>query len=478
MSINANDHDKRKKQCNKIVKKFNKSQAATVIESINELKSFIPDFSRFIISQIYNKLVNFLSTGNIPLSTLDSLFNLVLDMLKKVESAPETDPYDSLINNSEFLTSLFMHAGLNEKKEFNQPVIDIIMKFLVKKPGAILNFLLNSKESAHNLMNALAEKNNHEAGMLFKQLFFFNSQITELLINDVIDLIHRLPPYLVIDLMIGSEKIKATMPQDEFVKWIFDQETLSLSDVRHIFDLYPLLWGTTSSMSLILKTDPPTKLAFTNWIHDKTEDCFKDELPEDLTEEVVGQILDPKYKFSFVDDKKQQINTKNLFLYSRLFVLSYSNPDHVVDELKTMLYDLVVDEDEYVATGATQVLILWILNYNFQTKYQISYKIAEEIYDDTNRMKAHRILYKILLHFLGTQHEVAEMILRSDPKLRLNQDEFKLVIQEQWEFPNFTFIEGSIPLYDQHSKENMLEMLDDITQFLGYQPEQNEEKSE
>lgn len=466
---------KAKKNCQDLISKFNKSKS-DIPTIIKELDEYIPDFTKMIFSEILQKVINYLSMGNVPEEIIGSIFNMILKMLEKVDNSnPDTDPYPVLFSDPEFLTGLFMHTGLNENDKFDHRVIDIIYNHLfLKGPEKMIDFLLNSKASVDPLMKGLTRKGikDDKAAYLFNQIFVCHPSVTNLLIDDVIPLIRQFPPGLVIDLMIRCPQIKSTMTQDEFKQWLLEQEYFTLSDVHQVFILYDSLWDDPLSSVLILRTNPPEKLYFIQWIHDMP--CLKFEISEELTKETVKQILEPQYTFQTIIDEstKSKVETRDLYLYSRLFVLSLSNPSHIDQSDLPKLYDLLFESDEYLSAAAIQVVTLWIAKYNFIVDYRIVYRIAEIV--ETSKQTPLRTIYQILLHFIGSQNKVPEMILRTDSSMRYDSKFAKKARIQPWEFPNYTFVFDKVPSYDKYDQKKMLMLLGDISKYLGLVEEEEE----
>ncbi|KAK8893639.1 hypothetical protein M9Y10_022064 [Tritrichomonas musculus] len=467
---------KLKKNCQELINKFNKSKS-DLPPIINELCEYIPEFTKLIISEIFQKIINYLSMGNVPEEIIGCIFDMILKMLEKVDASnPETDPYPTIFSDPEFLTGLFMHTGLNEDDKFDHRVIDIIYHLFLKGPEKMISFLATSKASVDPLMKGLTRKGirDDKAANLFNQIFVCHPSISNLLIEDVIPLIRKFPPGLVIDLMIRSPQIKSTMTEEEFKQWLLDQETFTLSDVHQVFILYSSLWQDSLTSILILRSRPSEKLYFIKWIHDMPS--LEIEISEELTKEAVMQIVNPKYEFQIIIDETsnpKEIDTRNLYLFPRLFVLSLSNPAHVEQSDFPKLYELLFEKNDYVAAAAIQVVTLWIVKYNFIVDYRITYRVAEIV--ELIKPSPLRTLYQILIHFIGTQNKVPEMILRTDPAMRYNPQNAKKAKVQSWEFPNFSFIFDNVPSYDKYDQNKMLMLLGDISQYLGLIEEEDGE---
>ncbi|OHT09167.1 hypothetical protein TRFO_22093 [Tritrichomonas foetus] len=475
----SKEYEKREKACNDQIDKFNKLQAPTVGPIIAELNKYVPEFTSLIVTRTLIKMINIISMGNIPRDVLDDLIDLILNMINKSNGNPDEDPFKTLFLSKEFLIGIFLRTGLDESGQFNHKVITLIYQHLIAKgPQFFVDFLSESKESVYALMNALADKGkyDYEAELLFNQLFVCNPKVKQSLIPEIIPLIRKFSPHLVVDLMIASNEIKNTMTMDEFEEWLLEQENYTLSDVNQVFTFYKELWPRILSMKMILRTDPPKKQAFIKWIHGMPAQDI--ELPEELTRITLDQMMNPKYEFETVEDehlKNQKFNTRDFYLFSRLFVLTHAHPDHVINDKEStkFLFNLIHEQSEYVAAAALQVLIIWIAKYDFAANASIVYQIAEEI--ESNRSEAIKCLYQLCLHYLATKHKVAEMMLRAEKVLRFIPRKKALLTRSSWEFMNFEPFIDQAPMFELYDEKVMLQILDCITEYLGIQEEEEDQ---
>lgn len=471
------EKEKKKKACNDLTKQFLSCSNHNLVKITESLFEYIPEFTTIILGKVYTKIINILSTKDIPKIIIDKIVELLLLMLKKSNGNLQEDPYRTIFSNNSFLSCIFMHTGLDEKSEFNHQVINLIYNFLLlKDPEFFVRFFLESKKSIYLLMNSLANQSGDdiEAAQLFNSIFVSNVKIKDSLIKEVIPLIRNYPPHLVVDLMISSEEIKDTMTVDEFREWLLTQSKFTLSDVNQIFDLYPPLWQSLLPFQLILKTDPPRRLAFIKWMHTMPP-IQNIELPTELMQEAFKQIICPPYKFESIDDTVSPLkyNSYDLFIFSRLFVLTYSNPAHALTGSIKYLYGCIHSKSELISTASIQVLVSWIVKFNFSVQSNIVYRICEEVSTSTD--KSIKSMYQILLHFISKNCKVAEMILRNDPNLRFNKNTSHLIRRSFWEFMNFDDFIDQVPSYDDFDEKGMLRVLDCITEYFGIQVNKNDD---
>ena len=467
--------EKREKSCLEQIEKFNKSQASKVSLVIDDLMNYIPEFTALIINRCFVKIINFLSMGNTPQKILDQIINMIQKMLDTSQGNPMAEPYKTLFSDKEFLTGLFLHTSLDENGKFNRPVISLIYHLLIKGPSYFIEFLQESKESVYALMNALADEDgdDRKASLLFNQLFVCNPKVKQSLIEEVKPLIRRFPPHLVVDLMISSQEIKNTMTVQEFEDWLLERHNFTLSDIYQVFSFYMELWNKESSMTLILRTNPPKRLAFIKWFHEMPPQDFV--IPFEMTQEALRQMMTPTCKFEIIDSEmynSNEYNTKDFYFYSRLYVLTHSDPNQL-KEYKNVLkfiYSLLQYKNEYVVAATIQVLLIWALKYQFIPPSSVVYQIAEGI--ETTRSEPLKCIYQIFLQYMGLFHKVAEMMLRTEESLRFQPDKIDIVQKAPWEFKCFEPYLENIPSYDEFDEKKMLQILDCITEYLGIQEQE------
>lgn len=466
-----------KKQCQEYVNKFNKAGVDDLAPVIENLITCIPEFTLLIITDIYSKVINYLSTPSLPEEITESILNMLYKMSTECDTEKtETNPYNVFISNQEFLTALFMHTDVDQNGQFDQRVISLIFELFVKKGEGMAQFILNSKDSVDLLMRGLANEGRGDvkAASLMNQIFVCKQAVTELLTKDIITYVKNFAPNLALDVMIHSLEVRNTMNQEEFQQWALNQESLTMSDVSLIFErFYPSLWNDSFSIQLILKTTPPDASNLISLFHKMPP--LEIEVPEELTKKAVSQLLEPPYTFKIIEnsEKTKRFDTRDLYYFTRLFCLSASNPNHVNPDDLDKIYEFISSRDESVSLAATQVVTLWIIKYHFQVDYKVTYRCAELI--EIRKKDYMKNLYKILLHYLATLHSVAEMILRTEPSLRYSYDSKMEMIMKRstWEFPSFTQFIQNVPTFDQYDQEKMLLLLGGIAEYLGIEVDED-----
>lgn len=466
------EKEKKRKACSELINQFVACTNNKLAQIAESLINFIPEFTSLIITQTYSKIINILSTKNTAKVVIDKVFEMLIFMFQNSKGNVQEDPYRTIFSNKLFFNSIFMYTGLDDKGEFNHKIINFIYNcLLLKAPEYFVNFFLESINPIRLLMNSLANQagDDMEASQLFNSIFASNPKIRDSLISEVIPLVKKFPPHLVVDLMIASEVIKNTMTIDDFKEWLLKQNKFSLSDVNQIFVLYPPLWQSLLPIQMILKTDPPRRIAFIKWIHDMPP-IQNIVIPSEFIHEAFNQISCPPYQFESIEDiitspKESKYDSYDLFVFSRLFVLSYSNPEHAFKGSINFIFECIHSKSEFISTAAIQVLASWIVKFNFLVPSTIVYGICEEIC--TAKNKSIKCLYQILLHLISKGCKVAEMVIRNDPELRFDAKNAFLVKRSTWEFKNFDELIDLVPSYDDFDEKGMLRVLDCIIDYFG-----------
>lgn len=463
MNSKITDSKKDQRNITNLTKKFNDAQIQDISLLINELEKYIPNYSYFIFTKIYNKLVNLISET--PSNhELDIIYDFILNVLSKINpNMPDTDPFSILCSNPEFLIGLFSHTGLDENKEFDHKVLEIIGKYLiVKDPTKIVSLLMSSNEHAFPLMNGLTEKNDVDAAMLFNQLVVCHPQVKQSFIPIVKPILKHFPVHLVVDLMIASDELEKTMTQEEFENWLMEQKEFTLSDVHQLVTFYKDIWNKKLLIHMMLKTNPPDRLAFIKWIRDMPPHNIMNSKED--TEKCSKSILEPEYKFIDVDDisAHKHFNTRELYLFSRLFTLSHSDPNDVPEECIKYLYKLTIDEHEFIASAALQVIAIWVFEKQFVPQKGLVYQIATQI--DRQKSESMKNLYMMMIHILSISNSIAKGILYSEQSVHFQQKNLTKVLRSTWIFPNFKAIATNLPMMngcDQRVAINLVGFIDD-----------------
>ncbi|KAH0795569.1 hypothetical protein GPJ56_000448 [Histomonas meleagridis] len=457
------------RQCSDAAEKFNKASVENLVPIIEEFKKYIPNFSSLLISKIFPKLTNLIATNTTPREVNEALFSILLLMLSKANpNIPETDPYNTLYSDPDFLAALFLHTGLDEHGKFNKKVIEIFAKYLiVKDPTKIVSFLIDSKESVFDLMNGLTHTNDVDASILFNQLVVCHPNVKSSFVPTLKPILKRFPPHLVVDLMIASQELKDTMTQEEFEQWLDEQNTFTLSDVHQVIRFYSDIWNKDLLLRMILRTAPPQKYSFVDWFH--TMPSHSLQLSPELTTVCVQSILDPKYEFEEIDDISAlnygRFNTIEPYLYSRLFVLTHADPKEMPNELIEKLYELLNDESDFVLAGVLQVISQWAYEKEFELDKKFVYRIARQMNIRDDESLKH--LCRMTLHAISNKNKVARAVLLAEESLRMRNEWMRRALRPSWIFPNMKDVAKNLPLMNGCTQESALTLLGFVDEYLS-----------
>lgn len=440
-----------------------------------ELMSYIPERTAEILARIINKIINLLGTGNIPLDLRYLVIDFIFKALReqKVDN-PATDPYKALFSNSDFLSNLFLHAGLDSKGQFDKRVIKIFQNYLIVKEGAkVAEFLRRSSFAVYPLMNGCARNKDKKASLLFHQLVVCHPEILSALVPDITPNLRQFSVQLMIDLMISSPELKDTMTQEEFEEWILKQDLVTMSDANQACaKLFTGLWEKPISIQIMLMTEPATDRNEVTWIHSMPPQTFA--MPNELAEQVSRALTNPKYQFYVlkkrdrrVGQKNKQIetDTRDTYNYARLYILSLCRPDQVSEECKALVCELVSANNDTVAAGALQVLIGWIHSFEYAVSDATIFRIAAEI--DSNRGEGIRHLYRLALVFCARTNLTADCILRAEASVRYDSKNKIKIKREDWAFPQtIPIILAAADDSENYNTEKVLGILGYFMEYL------------
>jgi hypothetical protein len=449
------------------LRKFANMPLLGLAGAFEDLAPFVPDFTAAILEEIYPKIVNLLQMGNVPPEAEGKMMDFLLKMMKEADpSDSESDPFPKLYSSPEFLSGLFMHMTVDEHGEFDDRVITMFSDYLlVKEPGKIVTFLSESKDPMVSFLREMTKSKNKRAAILCNQFLVCHSSVKASLINDIRPLLKNFPPRLLVDLMISTAELKQLIPEADFEDWLLHQEVLDMSDLQLIVEsLYPSLWSRILCVKLILRTPPAEKWCFVEWIHRREPQSF--EGGEELAKEVEENLLKPDHQFNVVKEDeygKVLINTRDTYLFTRLYVLSLTDPRFVSSEGVELVYRLCCGEEVHVAAGALQTLAIWIAQFGFVPDSTRIYGLAKEI--DVNEPLSN--LYRIVLMLFAQSDAVSAGVLMAEGSLRFNSANKVRVMRMQWVFPHLVRI-FEIDFFKNISDQQVgLGLLGEVSNYLG-----------
>lgn len=435
-----------------------------------ELMGFIPEHTAEIMGRIINKVINLLGTGNIPRDLKHLLIAFLFKALREEKpDNPATDPYKALFSNQDFLSNLFLHAGLDSNGNFDMHVIKMFQNYLIVKEGAkVAEFLKESHFAVHPLMHGCARNKDKKASLLFHQLAVCHPDVLSALIDDIKPNLRQFSVQLMIDLMISSPELKETMSQEEFEEWILQQDLVTMSDANQAFaKLFTGLWQKPVSIQIMLMTEPATDPNQLAWIHGMPPQTF--EMPDDIAAQAGQALTSPKYKFVVVRKRDRRVgqtnktietDTRDTYNFARLYILSLCRPEQVSPECRAMVGELVSATNDSVAAAALQVLISWAHNWGYELPNPVVFRIAAEI--DSTRNEGLRHLYRLALVFCARTSTTADCILRAEPSVRYDAKNKVKIKRESWVFPQM--IQVVLDAVDDSANYDRLKVLG----MLGY----------
>jgi hypothetical protein len=450
------------KAVKKVLDRFPKANPFGIPPLYDELEAYIPVYLPLIIPAIARKVVELTvlhETNPGPASrTLDFLL-LVL------KSPSDFDTAGTLMVDNDFLPVLFLQTRLNAAGDFDQRVLEILEILLAKQGNKFVEFLLKSKQTIFPLIHACTRKRNTHACTLANQLVVSHPEVRKLLIPDLKPLLQEFPAALTVDLMLGSVELKETMTEAEFDDYLFKQPVLTMSDVSQSCRLFTGIWVKPLVLDLFLRTTPPEKFGYVDWIHRQPAQDLVLEPP--IIASTVEAILRPRYAFDILKDPHsgKEIDTCALFMFTRLYVLSFADPNVVGPEGIEKVYEFIDASHPYVAGAALQVLGLWIAKFEFMPERRVIYKVAAQI--NGTRGEGTQQLCRVILGLFARIAEIGQLMLRADVAFRFVPGNRMKVTREVWEFPHFSPVIDLVVAFPiEYDQKTALAFLGEIVDYL------------
>jgi hypothetical protein len=355
---------------------------------------------------------------------------------------------------------------LNDSREFDQRVLSILHILLAKQGNIFVPFIIQSKEAVFPLMDACTKKRDNSACILCNQLVVSHPDVQRALIPDLKPMLREFPAALTVDLMLGSIELKETMTQPEFEDWLFKQDVLTMSDVCQSCRLFTGIWEKVLVLEMFLRTTPPEKYGFVDWIHRQPPQSL--EVRPQIIEDTVESLLNPKFELPIVRDDigGKMINTRELYIFSRLYVLSFADPAFVSPAGISAVYKFLDEGFPYIAAGALQVLAIWVANFGFSPERWVIYKIAAQI--NGRRSEGMQQLSRVILALYAKVGKMGEHMLMTEDSLRFDPKNRMKITRETWEFPHLAAVIDTVAPFDVDCDQmRALAVLGELVTYLG-----------
>ncbi|OHT15763.1 hypothetical protein TRFO_42299 [Tritrichomonas foetus] len=496
-------HTPAEKELNEVMNKFKKASSTnSVITIMNELTPYIPEFNFIILYNFAGKFTDLLLKSDSEGQPSRTTIGLIIHMIKSYEfakkellegsrsqsetadkkSAEEIEkksqnltPYKALFKQSKFFDNLF-----DLLKTPNPSVLFIIESFFNDDPIIVTNWIKSQKRIEKgkfmNLIKLVSETKDPTAAKLLQRLSVSHPDIIKALTPIFIPKLKTFPVSIVLDLMLASNDIRESFPSVDFESWLMESgKYYTMSDIEMIIKFHEVIWKTESAAKLLLKSLPPEKMADIMWISRMEAQDL--ELTQEVIDETSASMNPVNVEFNSSSDCE---SSRDPFMFIRIFVLSFSDPEKVTPEAINTLIRLVKDPSPFVAAAAVQCLILWVLKFNFDVRQSLVYRIAY-IAADTKLPPSLRYLYFVALQVFGTKQDIATAILQADTNLRYESKMKMKIIRESWCFPHFkTMFEtiNKIKLCDYNHSKGIIDYISDfLNEYEDYEYEEEQEEA-
>jgi hypothetical protein len=444
-----------------LIDEFRKAQPADLGRIFNSFSRYIPDHTSRIAPVVVPRIVGILTSPAASPQSISQSIDFLHTMLSRVTKGNSaTDPFPFFCQTPNFLAAVFSHVGVNSKLDFDQRVLTILLSHLLPCDSTrIFAFLRDSKASILPLLEGCAKTSDYNACLLAHQLITTNPDILASLVDSIKPLLRHFPPQLLVGLIFANETLRATITDSEFENYLIGRTHFSVPDVREVCRHFPSIWNQVLSLKMLLLTTPPDRTEFVNWIYFMERQDF--DLPPDLTQICMDSILSAKVGFEAIDDSNVTVN--GLYLFPRLYTLSFADPSELSEKVIDRLYALTADADPYAVSGAVQTLSFWIAKRHFVPPDWTAYQIAALVDGAADGIAQ---LYRLALHLYASVVPAVEAMLMTDGSVRVSAGQSD-VSNEPWLFPHLRTVFADVPSFEGYEEKAAFEALGEVAEYFG-----------
>lgn len=433
----------------------------------NSLEQYVPKYTEKILSKISNKMVIVLGTVTDNHSIQNAVINLLLKMTNEYDSAiPGSNPVDILCNHPNFPGALFLLTY-----PLNPSINKILLFFFIKSPEVFFEYAISSPASLKPMIKATIETKDNEIGSLFHKIVVSNEDLLNIMVSYIKPVFKQFPLTTAIDFMIRDPAIfRPIIPDSEIKDWVLQNETISLFDLQQIVTYFKFMWEEPIAAQLLIRTEANQKFGQLNWLRKMTPQTFTLS-PEDATQAADSLINSPSSLETITENYgKHETVVKNLhetFVFIRLYILSLAKPSDVPEGAIKLIFKFLFDPDEWISAAAAQLIIIWIVKYDYQISSGYVYRVAASIFNSP-KSDMFVSLSKALLMCFSFQYKYIVSILATEPDLFFNKQTDKNLLEKaNWRFPHLKSQLYYLDNLDLINFNDSLKSLGYVLEYLG-----------
>lgn len=433
----------------------------------NSLEQYVPKYTEKMLSKISNNMVIVLGTITDSRAIQNSVIHLLLKMTNEYDSAiPGSNPVDILCAHPNFPGALFLLTY-----PLNRSINKILLFFFIKSPEVFFEYAISSPASLKPMIKATIETKDNEVGDLFHKIVVSNPDLLNTMVSYIKPVFKQFPLTTAIDFMIRTPSIfRPLIPDSEIEPWVLQNTTISLFDLQQIVTYFKFMWEKPIAAQLLIRTEANQKIQQLNWLKKMSPQTFTLS-PEDAKQAADSLLNSPTPLQTITENYgKHETVVRNLFetfIFIRLFVLSLAKPSDVPEDAIKLILTFLFDAEEWISAAAIQLIIIWIVKYDFQIPSGYVYRVAASIFNSP-KSKMFVSLSKALLMCFSFQYKYIVSILATEPDLFFSKQQDNLLLESaNWRFPhlkqNLTYLDN----LDLINFNDSLKTLGYVLEYLG-----------
>jgi len=442
------------------ISKLKKAQISEIGTSLEELKPYIPEFTRLIVNKCLPKFFEVLSKKELSGSAQKEIISFLYYSIKnRNENRPDTDPYGDLFKDSRLLSTLFQHA-----KDANIHLLEILQDLYLFNPDYFQSYIIHSPKTIDPLIQSIYINQSIEAARLLQRLMSTSPEIMRVLTPQIIPYFKQYPVTIVIDFMFTNPDLKDFIPSGEFEEWLLSHQCFSILDIEASCSFFRQIWSNQTGFILMSKSVPTASIAQIHWISKMKPQNI---VPEaHIINQCVHSLLHPQY--SMIAGSNEQAS----YFFTRFYALSLVDPASLSEEIINFVLFKIIDSHDFTSISATQTILHWVMKYKSQPPAAAVFLAASEA---ANEKRSHnlRCVYSALLRTLSMFYSSAASVIKADPSLLFTQEMSKPLKPSNapWMFPHISSQIIKVANIEVFDYSNALTLIGFISDFIGLHTE-------
>lgn len=450
-----------------VIDQIQKAPPNEHVPLFQDLQTCIPEKTAEIFAPLLNHMVSALMRPDADLNLKSVIIEILFRSVKQAdESDPERDPFPFIAKHATLPIAL-----LNNLYPYNAKVMYLIEVLYMRDPRQFIDFISKTPDCVLPMIRSITENGDPKMADLFFRLAVANVTLLDKISGWISAKLRMFPVSTAIDFMVASPRFRDVISDSEIEQWMLSHSEYSISDVLNIVDYYRFLWQRNSILTMLSRTKPIEKRKMVNWIHEKPAQSVK--MDQSAAEFALNSLLNPKYDFhseeKIVKGVHEFEDSSEGYAFVRIYALSFADPNTLPPEQVLDMLNMILDTHEYIAGAVAQLIIIWVMAYDYKPPLAIVYQTAGAAFDE-QRSEALRYLYKALLRILGKEYELAVSITSSEPSLDYEHSYESVILAAPWSFPHFPEYLSRILHVKMTDFSDSMRVLGWVVDYLSMQP--------